>query len=60
MFTIPAGKASTCTKQCMETAEQEEEMKKTIAPHSNFIYEASPENRRKEISGSIPEPYRPK
>lgn len=28
MFTTPAGKASTYTKQCTETTEQEEEKKK--------------------------------
>lgn len=58
MFTIPAGKASTCTKQCMETTKQEKEMEKKKYP--NFTYEESSENRKRKISGSIPEPYRPK
>lgn len=58
MFTIPAGKASTCTKQCMETTKQEKEMEKKKYP--NFTYEESSENRKRKISGSILEPYRPK
>lgn len=36
MFTIPAGKASTCTKQCMETRKQEKEMGKKV--DSQILY----------------------